>query len=312
MPGIDHEMPIEFIRNSPMTAVELLRDAAGVQPPPFATAAVEAVDCTQLVPVEFRADSVVVLRDTGGAAQLALIVEIQNRHDARKRFSWPVYVTALRARLECATALMVICPDPPMARWSERPIPLGPSGTITPLAVHPGRIPLITDPDRARSCPELAVLSATAHAERPEIGLALEAMVAALETLDEDRAKLYFNYVFSVLPTVARKHLEEIVTTTSHEYESMAGQYLSHWIDRGRQEGLQEGRQEGLQEGRQEGLQEGRAEGEAAAILAVLDARGLEISPDARDRITRCSDLHQLETWIRRAVTVTSADDIFT
>ncbi|GLW97653.1 hypothetical protein [Microtetraspora sp. NBRC 16547] len=95
---------------------------------------------------------------------------------------------------------------------------------------------------------------------------------------------------------MARKHLEEIVTTTSHDYESMAGQYLSHWIDRGRQEGLQEG----------------RAEGEAAAVLAVLDARGLEISPDARDRITRCSDLHQLEAWIRRAVTVTSADDLFT
>ncbi len=85
------------------------------------------------------------------------------------------------------------------------------------------------------------------------------------------------------------------MTTTSHDYESMAGQYLSHWIDRGRKEGIQEG----------------RAKGEVAAILAVLDARGLEISADARDRITHCSDLQQLETWIRRAATAESADDIF-
>ncbi|GII45863.1 hypothetical protein Psi02_22870 [Planotetraspora silvatica] len=291
MPGIDHEMPIELIHNDPMTAVELLRDAVGVQPPPFATAAVESVDFAQLAPVEFRADSVVVLRDAAGGAQLALIVEVQNRHDSRKRFSWPVYAAALRARLECPTALMVLCPDAAVARWCEQAIALGPSGTVTPLAVHPGRIPLITDPERARACPELAVLSATAHAERPEIGPALQAMLAALDTLDEDRAKLYLNYVFAVLPSVARKHLEEIVTTTSHDYEHIASQYLSHWVDQGRQEG--------------------RAEGEGAAILAVLETRGLEISSDTRDRITRCDDLNMLETWIRRAVTVSSADELF-
>ncbi|WP_345337836.1 hypothetical protein [Planotetraspora kaengkrachanensis] len=85
--------------------------------------------------------------------------------------------------------------------------------------------------------------------------------------------------------------MEEIVTTTSHEYERIAGRYLSHWVDQGREEG--------------------RAEGEAAAILAVLDARGLEISSDTRDRITRCDDLKVLETWIRRAVTVNSADELF-
>jgi hypothetical protein len=94
---------------------------------------------------------------------------------------------------------------------------------------------------------------------------------------------------------VARKHLEEIVTTTSHDYEHIASQYLSHWVD----------------QGRQEGRQEGRAEGEGAAILAVLETRGLEISSDTRDRITRCDDLNMLETWIRRAVTVSSADELF-
>jgi hypothetical protein len=43
----------------------------------------------------------------------------------------------------------------------------------------------------------------------------------------------------------------------------------------------------------------------------VLETRGLEISSDTRDRITRCDDLNMLETWIRRAVTVSSADELF-
>ncbi|GII58950.1 hypothetical protein Pth03_73390 [Planotetraspora thailandica] len=103
------------------------------------------------------------------------------------------------------------------------------------------------------------------------------------------------NYAFAVPPSVARKHLEEIVTTTSHDYERIAGQYLSHWVD----------------QGWAEGRAEGRAEGEAAAVLAVLDARGLEVSSDTRDRITSCDDLNVLETWIHRAVTVNSADELF-
>ncbi|MEW9533016.1 hypothetical protein [Microbispora sp. NPDC049125] len=291
MPGIDHEMPIDLIHNRPITAVELLRHAAGIEPPAFASARVEAVDCTQLAPVEYRADSVVVLRDAADTPLMALIVEVQQRRDAHKRFSWPVYVTVLRARLKCPTALIVICPDRSVADWSEHTITLGPGGALTPIAVPPGRIPLITDREQARACPELAVLSAIAHGDETETGPVLEAMLAGLETLDRDQATLYLSYVFTVLPSVARKHLEEIVTATSRDYESLAGQYLSHWVDKGRAQG--------------------RAEGEAEAILEVLEARGIEISPDTRDRVKRCEDLALLKSWVRRAATVASADEMF-
>lgn len=297
-----------------MTAVELLRHAVGIEPPPFATAQVEAVDCSQLAPVEFRADSVVVLRDEAGSARMALIVEVQQRHDARKSFSWPVYATVLRARLGCATALLVICPDRTVARWCEREIALGPSGTITPLAVHPGLIPLVTDHEQARSCPELAVLSATAHAETADAGPVMEAMLAGLATLDQGRAKLYLSYVMAVLPNVARKHLEAMMTTT-RDYEEIAGRYLSHWVDKGRAEGEAKGRAEGEAKGREigraEGEAKGEAQGEARSILMVLESRGLEISPDTRDRIEQCNELALLDTWIRRAAVVGSADEIF-
>ncbi|WP_432924483.1 hypothetical protein ACQPZZ_29675 [Microbispora sp. CA-135349] len=282
MPGIDHEMPLELIRNRPETAVELLRCAKRIELPPFAAARVESADSTQPSPIEFRADSVVVLRDETGAALMAVIVEVQQGRDAGKRFSWPVYVTTLRSQHKCDTALLVICPDRSTARWCERTIHLGPSGTITPLAIDPGRIPLITDPDQARASPELAVLSTVAHPDEADDEPVLEAMLAGLATLDQDRARVYLNYVISSLRPVTVKRLEEMVTTIQ-DFDYLGDKYFSHWKDQGR----------------------------AEALLIMLDARGLEISDDARERIQRCEDTNQLEAWVRKAAVVTSADELF-
>jgi hypothetical protein len=59
------------------------------------------------------------------------------------------------------------------------------------------------------------------------------------------------------------------------------------------------------------GVADGEAKGEATALLAVLEARGVEVPDDARERIAGCTDREQLETWIRRAATATSAEDLF-
>ena len=55
----------------------------------------------------------------------------------------------------------------------------------------------------------------------------------------------------------------------------------------------------------------GVARGEAQAILAVLDARGLVVAPDARNRILDCADTAQLEAWVRKAVSAKTVDDLF-
>ncbi|MEU8172597.1 hypothetical protein AB0C14_06960 [Microbispora hainanensis] len=184
MPGIDHEMPIELIRNRPETALELLHCVTGMRLPPFAAARVEAAD--------------------------------------------------------------------------------------------------------------RAVLSAVAHSDEAESEQVLEAMLVGLGTLDEDRVRLYLNHVFGSLPEVTAKRLEEMVSTIQ-DFDYLGEKYFSHWVDKGREEGREEG----------------RAEGEINAILAVLDARGLEISDEARERIRGCEDLSQLGIWVRRAATVASADDLF-
>ena len=293
VPGFDHEMPIHLIHNRPETALELLRCVTGTEIPPGA-ARVEAADSTQPVPVERRADSVVVVRDDAGTALMAVIVEVQQSRDTGKRFSWPVYVTTLRSRYRCDTALLVICPDPTMARWCEKRIRLGPGGVITPLAIDPSRVPLITDPDQARASPELAVFSAVAHPEEAEDERVLDAMLRGLKTLDHDRATVYLNYVFTSLPEVTAKRLEDMVTTIQ-DFEDLGRKYFSHWVDKGEAKGELKG----------------EVRGEIKAILAVLESRGLEISDDARERIRQCEDLNQLEAWARKVGIVTSTDELF-
>jgi hypothetical protein len=45
---------------------------------------------------------------------------------------------------------------------------------------------------------------------------------------------------------------------------------------------------------------------ELAALLEVLDARGLQVDGAARERIMACTDLAQLKLWLRKAVTARS------
>jgi hypothetical protein len=53
-----------------------------------------------------------------------------------------------------------------------------------------------------------------------------------------------------------------------------------------------------------------KAEAKAEAILAMLDARGIETGEAIRRRITGCSDLATLDGWIRRAAVAPSANEV--
>ncbi|MBT2492475.1 hypothetical protein J7E96_29005 [Streptomyces sp. ISL-96] len=57
---------------------------------------------------------------------------------------------------------------------------------------------------------------------------------------------------------------------------------------------------------------EGRAEARSESILLLLTQRGIEIPSDARERITTCTDLDTLSTWLTRAITATTAGELFT
>ncbi|MBO0871322.1 MAG: hypothetical protein J2P15_22435, partial [Micromonosporaceae bacterium] len=135
--------------------------------------------------------------------------------------------------------------------------------------------------------PHLAVLSAMAHGSRPDPDPVFEALLTALSVVDQDHADLYPYLVFAVLPQAARNRMEEFMTTTTHEYKSVfARRYYG------------------------DGKAEGKAEGEADAVLAVLDARGVEVPVQDRERIASCRDLDQLKAWVRRAATANKIQDL--
>ena len=77
-----------------------------------------------------------------------------------------------------------------------------------------------------------------------------------------------------------------------------------------RRMGLEEARAEGRTEGLAEGRAKGRAEGKRDVLLMVLEQRGITLSESQRVVIEACDDLSRLDTWIRRAVAGSSADDI--
>ncbi|MGI9000422.1 MAG: hypothetical protein ACR2GH_02020 [Pseudonocardia sp.] len=303
MPSSLHEVLIEMFRQRPSLAAELLVDGLGVTLPGFEHAEVESGEFTVLTPTEYRADAVVVL-SVAGVAVWAVVVEVQLGRDPDKRWSWPVYLATLRGRFRCPAVLLVVCVDAATAAWYAAPIELGPGAVVTPMVVGPDRVPVVTDVEYAGRVPELAVLSALAHGGDPKRSGVLDAVVVALARVDPDRGGLYCDLVLAVLPEAAQRYLEGLMATGTYEYRS---DFARRYFFEGRAEGEAAGRAEGEAAGKEEG----KAEGEARAVLAVLDARGIDVPSDTRTRIAECLDLDQLDTWVRRAVTAETVHDLF-
>jgi hypothetical protein len=53
---------------------------------------------------------------------------------------------------------------------------------------------------------------------------------------------------------------------------------------------------------------QGRAEGEAKGEAKGC---GLHVSDEVRARVLACTDVAQLDAWVRKAVTVTSVEELF-
>jgi hypothetical protein len=292
---MQHEGLLLLFRNRPTLAPELLQDALGFPLPPWSEARVESAELTEVVPTEYRADLVVLLLD--GKPIFAIVVEVQLSRDEDKRKTWPLYLTSLRSRVACPTALLVVAPDAAVARWCAQPIELGhPGFVLHPLVAGPSAIPLLMDEQAARRDPELAVLSAMAHGQA-EVGPAIaRTVMAAVEGLEAERVRLYVDLALSSLNEAARHALEALMQRGTYEYQSdFARKYVA----------------QGREEGRQEGLREGRHEGERAALFEVLDARGLQVDDAARQQILACMDLEQLKVWLRKAVTAESVQELF-
>jgi hypothetical protein len=108
--------------------------------------------------------------------------------------------------------------------------------------------------------------------------------MAGLALLPPEKGPAYYETAYSMSASAIRHLLEDLVSTTAWPvYSPFAREHFGR----------------------------GKAEGEAEAILLVLQARGLDIAPEERARISGCADLAQLKTWVTRAATVPSTSDLF-
>lgn len=131
MPSFDHEILVDLFREDGRLAAELLSRCAGIAVEHTRVKG-ESIDLSQVVSTEYRADNVAVLYDRDGRPVIGIIVEVQRKKDRDKLLAWPVYIAALRARLDCPAVLLVVTPMPAVARWARRPIDLGHPGSGSP------------------------------------------------------------------------------------------------------------------------------------------------------------------------------------
>ncbi len=232
------------------------------------------------------------------------IVDAQLGPDTQKLFSWPLYVMSARARYECPFVLIVVSPDESVATWAARPIALGGGQSFQPLVLGPAGIPIITDQLTAVAEPELAVLSALAHA-RKEGAAAVPVTLAALAgiaSMARDQQVLYFRLLRSSVCEAARKAFEML------PYERLE-KYLTEEERQRMRDAVTKGLAQGLAEGRNQGLAEGRNQGLAEGLLKALEGRGFTISDELRGRVATKS-AEELLAMIARSGTVARAEDL--
>lgn len=288
VPSFHHDIIVELFRSRGELAAELLQ-TCGI---PVAHARVElgSVDLSKVAPAEYRADVVVILRDDDDRAVTGVIVEVQRHIDLHKRWSWPVYVTELRAKLKCPVVLLVVTPEARVAAWARASIQLGgPASYVTPAVIGFDDVPRIRDRGDAQRSPELAVLSALAH---PDLEVAAAA-IHGVSGLPEGPRELYFDVIMTVLPAAVR-HILETQMIEGYQYQS---EFARRFFGEGETLGVEKGREAGLREAV---LALARVKLE---VVTERDVAAIEAMHDQRV-------LSELVTGLGRATTSAEARDV--
>jgi hypothetical protein len=298
MPSVPHDLLVALFEKRPTLAPELLRDVLHQTLPVYDSATIESADFTQVVSTEYRADLVVLLHN--GVPVFGIVIEVQLGIDENKRYTWPLYSVTLRAKVRCPTCVLVVTRDASVANWAARPVDLGPGASFAPLVLGPNAVPWVTDVEEAKKTPELAVLSVQAHGEEAGgLEIAIAAMTAA-SGLDDERATLYYHFIYMALSEAAKRELERLMQSGSIEIQSeFAKKHFS------------QGEAKGRAAGKAEGKAEGEAIGLAEAVLGVFEARDVAVPAEVRQRIGACDDIDTLKRWLKRAVLASSPTDIF-
>ncbi|MGW4791491.1 hypothetical protein ACWEPC_03605 [Nonomuraea sp. NPDC004297] len=270
--------------DQPQLAVEILRDLMHIELPETPLVQEEDRTFNTRISDDIEPDLVFTLGPPPSPVH-AIIVEIQKdkKKDPRQLTR---YAAAAWLMLRCDVSVLVICPNQADVAHYARPVESGLTGyRLQSHVLGPDSIPAITDPQEAAAHLALAVMSVMAHGRDRKV---VEAFGAALEETRNEHAPKYTEYAYSMAGPEIRRLLEEIMTSTDWPvYSPFAREHFGR------------------------GLKEGETIGEARSLLRVLAVRGLDVPDSIRTRITNCTDATQLETWVARAVTAQTIQDLF-
>ena len=295
MPGLQHNGVIEMFRANPELAPRLIEMLFHITVPSHVSVQVVESTLDQMIPVEFRADLVLELLDENGTPVLLIVLEMQREEDPDKKYTWPVYVTVVRAKKRCQAMVLVVAPDEKVATWAAEKIDVGLGLTTTqPLVLGPAVVPQVTDPTEAEKETELAILSAVAHGNGPNGLPVVTAALAALWRLDQEHAAVYFQIIFNALREPMQRALRELAMERQVEGKAVFPPFAQQLIDRGVREGELSGR---------------TAEA-ARAVLTVLRVRGIAVLDAARERILAEKDPARLERWHERAILAATVAEV--
>jgi hypothetical protein len=284
-----HETIVELFDRRPELLLPLVK-AAGLRLPRFATLRTASGELRQLLPVEARADGVVLLL-RGGRPVFALVVEAQLAPKSRKLRLWPLYQAAAHVRHRCPAAVVVVTPSAAVARWAAAARSTGQPGVrFAPLVLGPNALPRLTDP---QADPHLVTLSALAHGHAPDGVAVATAAFAAVARLPEDEAAMLGDALWASLGEATRKALEAQMDINKWKEHSVL---------------YREGEAKGLSKGLSKGRDEGRIEGLRTAIADLCELLGIAIGPVRRAQLQAMSaaeldalraELKQRRRWPR-------------
>ncbi|MFT3766338.1 MAG: hypothetical protein QM820_12630 [Minicystis sp.] len=287
-PTLEHNGFVEMFRENPALAPHFLDILFHIDVPPHTSVAVVESALDQLMPIEFRADLVLELKDANGDNVLAIILEVQRDKDPDKKFSWAAYVAVVYARKRCPTIVLVVAPDDDVATWAADPIDMGLGrGIVAPLVLGPKVVPEVTEEAQAEQEKELAVLSAVAHGNGPNGPAVLMAAIAGLERLDREHAAAYFQIVYNVLREPMRRALEKLIMQRQTEAKAPLPPFIQQFVDGG------------------------KLEGQRSSLLRLLSRAGIALSESDRARIVSCTDPGLLDHWLDNVIGAKTAADVF-
>lgn len=313
MPSLEHESLIELFRRQPSFIAEILSNQLHAPLPAWATITATDASAVLLPPPELGVDLVLLFHDAQGATVYAALLEVQRAQDADKPYTWPAYLTSIRARHRCPTCVVVLTLDKAVETWAHQRIELGYRAAMTPLVLGPSTLPLIRDAQRASQNPTLTLLSALVHGNHPRWGLAVVKLaLKALNSFEARMARLYFLLLLNSLDSTHLQRLRATMLPTNPEeipFPDIVEEYVAIRLKK-QAEALLKEVEKGRQEGIQAGMEKGILQNLHQTVLRLAERRGLSFSPEQKAYVLACSDIPTLESWLDKLLTATTPEEV--